>query len=178
MLSRIQAVAMVSVTAALGFTEFAHGQTATGWSGENNALARAIALHDSAVAMYNQPARSAEAARLHLEEVRFRSWSDPEAVDALVMAANLFNYANQPLTAKKVMERAAERAIAIGDVLTAAQAFTNAAFLAHKVGSTSETQRLGRKAVLLSQSPLIDPQQRTAIRNRLTSDPAIAGLVK
>jgi hypothetical protein len=144
----------------------------------NTALTRAIELHDSALALYSQPSRAAEAARLHVRETSFRSAHDPEAVEALIMAANLFNYAGQPVVARKTMERAAVRALAMGDVVTAAEAYTNAAFLAHKINNKSETQRLGRKAILLSESPLLQVEHRLTIRNRFRVIPTFAELVR
>jgi hypothetical protein len=144
----------------------------------NSALARAIALHEEAVALYSQPKRSADAARLHVAEAKFRNSNDPEAVQALMMAGNLYNYAGQPFEAKKVTEQAAKRALAMGDVVTAAQAFTNATYLAFKIGIDSEVQRLGREAILLSNSPLITEQQREGIRIRFRNTPSFAALLK
>ena len=142
------------------------------------AYARAAQLNKEAVSLYSDPGRASDAARLHLQEASSRSWSDPEAVHALIMAANLYNYADQPMTARKIMERAAERALAIGDVVTAAQAFTNAAFLAHKVSNASETQRLGQKAILLSGSPLLAEDERATIRGRFRGVSVFAALLK
>lgn len=153
-------------------------QTSVKARAPNTALGRAIQLHDSAVALYSQPQRAAEAARLHVREASFRSVRDPEAVGALIMAANLFNYARQPVVARKTMERAAARALAMGDVVTAAEAYTNAAFLAHKINNQSETQRLGRKAILLSESPLIQAEDRLTIRNRFRVIPTFAELLR
>jgi len=156
----------------------AQAQTSVKSSGTERALTRALQLHDSAVALYSQPRHAAQAARFHLKEVSFRSKADPEAVEALVMAANLFNYAQQPINARNIMEDAADRALAIGDVLVAAQAYTNAAFLAQKVGNLDEMKRLGRKAILLSDSPLLGTEQRQEIRGRFRVSPTFAELLK
>jgi hypothetical protein len=66
----------------------------------------------------------------------------------------------------------------MGDVVTAAEAYTNAAFLAHKINNKSETQRLGRKAILLSESPLLQVEHRLTIRNRFRVIPTFAELVR
>jgi len=145
---------------------------------DSGSLTRAIELHQSAIALYSQPKRAAEAARVHLEEATYRSRNDPEAVEALVMAANLFNYAHQPINARKAMESAAKRALMLGDVVGAAQAYTSAAFLAQKSGNTSEMKRLGRQAILLSESPLLEPGQSARIRSRFLSNPTFAELTK
>jgi hypothetical protein len=156
----------------------AQAQTSVKSSMSEWALTRALQFHDSAVALYSQPRRAAQAARLHLKEVNFRAKGDPEAVEALVMAANLFNYAHQPISARRIMEDAADRALATGDVVVAAQAYTNAAFLAQKVGNVDEMKRLARKAILLSDSPLLMPEQRQDIRNRFRVSPTFAELLK
>lgn len=155
-----------------------HAQTRVKSSADFTPLARAIVLHDSAVALYNQPTRSADAARLHLREAAFRDARDPEAVEALLMAANLFNYANQPISARKAVVQAAERALAIGDIATAAEAYTNAAFLALKKGSKSEMNRYAWKAILLTESPLMEQAKRASIRSRFGATPHFAELMK
>jgi hypothetical protein len=68
--------------------------------------------------------------------------------------------------------------LAIGDVILAANAFVSAAYLAQRNSNKSDAQRLGRRALLLGESPLIDEQQRTAIRERLRANPTFATLVK
>jgi hypothetical protein len=45
-------------------------------------------------------------------------------------------------------------------------------------GNTAEVQRLGRKAILLSESPLINAQERANIRNRFRVNPGYAELLK
>jgi hypothetical protein len=170
-------VLMLTIAGMLGAVAPSFAQTSVKAS-SSSALAKAIATHDSAVSLYSQPTRARDAARLHMREVRYRDARDPEAVEALIMAANLLNYSNELWSARKTMEQAAERALNIGDVVTAAQAYTNATFIAAKGNNHSEVQRLGRKAVLLAESPLIDPQQRAAIRNRFQVNPRFAELLK
>ena len=153
-----------------------NGQTA--FRTTRASLTRALELHESAVALYAAPKRAAEAAGLHIEEAQHRASTDPEAVEALIMAGNLFNYAQRPVSARRTLEQAAERALAMGDVRTAAQAYLNAAFIAHESGNRYEVQRLGRKAVLLMESPLLEPRDRSSIRNRFKVKSAFAALFK
>ena len=153
-------------------------QTATKSSEPNGRLGRAIELHERAVALHSQPARAAEAARLHRWSAQLRSSTDPEAVKSLAMAAHLFGYAKRPLDARRTMEEAAERALAMGDVARAAQAYVEATFFAEKLKNRSEIERLGRKALLLAESPVLATEERAAIMNRIRSTPSLAGLVK
>lgn len=141
-------------------------------------IARAIELQEQAVALHAQPARAVEAARLHKQSAYLRNRNDPEAVQSLAMAAHLFGYAKRPLEARKTMEEAAERALAMGDVVRAAQAYVEASFFADKQKNRVETERLGRKALLLAGSPLLAGDQRDAIMKRIRSNPTLASFAQ
>ena len=130
-------------------------------------LTKAIKLHEDAVSLYPYPDRAWDAARLHIQEVKYRSPRDPEAVESLAMAAHLFGYAGQPGDAKRVMEQAADRALAIGEVNRAAQAYLQAAFFAQKATNKSETTRLVEKTLALASSPSVTASVRDGIRDRV-----------
>src|SRR5687768_8528231 len=74
-------------------------------------MAHALELEQRAKALYVDPARASEAARLHRQSAHLRSANDPEAVESLAMAAHLFNYSKRPLAARNTMEEAADRAL-------------------------------------------------------------------
>jgi hypothetical protein len=156
----------------------AESQTSVKSSQPIGRLARAVELQERAIALHAQPTRAAEAARLHKWSASLRDADDPEAVRSLAMAAHLFGYANRPFDARVTMEEAAERALAMGDVVKAAQSYVEATFFAQKQKKQSEIERLGRKALLLAASPLLAAEQRTAIMQRIRSNPSLAGLVK
>jgi hypothetical protein len=141
-------------------------------------IARAIELQEQAVALHPQPARATDAARLHKQSAYLRNRNDPEAVQSLAMAAHLFGYAKRPLEARRTMEEAAERALAMGDVVGAAHAYVEASFFADKQKNHVETERLGKKALLLARSPLLAGDQRDAIRKRVRSDPTLASFAQ
>lgn len=65
-----------------------------------DAYSKALALHTEAVALYDQPRRFGEAARLHVREAHFRSPRDAEAVEALAMAGRLFRPWSGPVIAR------------------------------------------------------------------------------
>src|SRR5215204_5097243 len=88
--------------------------------------ARAEALHNGGVALHANLTRAAEAARLHVESARMRQSDDPQAVNCLTLAAHLFSYSNRPMQARKTMEQAAERALAMGNVALAGRAYVEA----------------------------------------------------
>jgi hypothetical protein len=116
--------------------------------------ARADEYEHRAIALHSKPERAAEAARLHRWSAALRSETDPRAVEALAMSAHMFSYAKMPAEARKTMERAAVRALDIGDVQRAAQAYVEAAFFAELESDRGQVTRLGRKALALSESPL------------------------
>jgi hypothetical protein len=171
-------VSVISLAGVLLLPGAATSQTAAKSSQPISRSARAIELQERAIALHEQPARAAEAARLHKLSASLRNANDPEAVQSLAMAAHLFGYAKRPLEARKTMEDAAERALAMGDVVRAAQAYVEATFFAVKQQNRSETERLGRKALLLAGSPLLGADQRTVIMRRIRSNPSLAVLLQ
>jgi hypothetical protein len=138
---------------------------------------RASELHQKALDIYATN-RAFDAAQLHLAAARLRAPNDAKGVDCLALAAHMFNYANRPLDAKRTMERAAERALAIGDVLRGAQALVDAAFMADKQKNKVEVTRLGRKALLLAESPLLSSEERLTITKRINGNPGLAQAIK
>src|SRR4051812_17319158 len=102
MFARTTLYLTVFITATIAAS--ARGQSAIG-VGAPSALARAIVLHDSAVSLYSRPDRAAEAAQIHTREAAFRSPTDPEAINALVMAGRLYAYAHRPFAACKTLEQ-------------------------------------------------------------------------
>src|SRR5262245_35014347 len=66
--------------------------------------------------LYAQPDRATMAARLHIESARLSSAGDPAAIQSLVLGAYLLTYDRRPLEARRTLERAAKRALVIGDV--------------------------------------------------------------
>jgi hypothetical protein len=139
-------------------------------------LTRADQLEKQAGELHDQLARYPEAARLYKQSAALRAEADPRAVEALAMAAHLYNYAGRLFDARKTMEQAAKRALAGGDVLRASIANMEAAMFAYKDGNLEEMQRLGRKALKLSESPLLTEEQRATIVSRLRSNHSVASL--
>lgn len=121
--------------------------------------------------MYQTDGRYTEAARLYKDAAKLRPRDDPGAVDNMMLAANLLFVANRPLEARRMLEDAAERALAAGDVERGARAFIEAAFIADKQGNKAETSRLGHRAEMLSVSPQLTPAQRQEIARRLRRVP-------
>src|SRR5262245_65111269 len=139
-------------------------------------MAHALELEQRAQELHPDLSRAGVAARLHRQSAQLRSANDPEAVESLALAAYLFSYAKRPLAARKTMEEAADRALAMGDVFRAARAYVEAAFFADQQQDRVETTRLGRRALLLAGSSRITEEERTSIRNRIRTSSALANL--
>ncbi len=169
----LAAVGMLALAAAP-----ARSQSVIARNPQSSRIAQAVALEDQAVALHAQPGRAFEAAYLHLRSASLRDPGDPAAVQSLAMAAHLLGYADRPLEARRAMEQAAERALALGDIVRAASAYTEAAFFAQKANSKDQVNRLGRKAILLASSPLLRAEERQAILGRFRTNPTFAVLVK
>ena len=75
-----------------------------------------------------------------------------------------------------MLTRAADQAMSLGDVVSAAGAYLDAGLLATQLRQPEEAWRLGHKGELLAGSPLLSPEQRDALRARVvrTSELAVA----
>ena len=166
------------VFAATALPSIADAQLSAKSSAPTSRIARAIELEEKALALHGAPSRASEAAWLHKQAASLRDPADPAGVQQLAVAAHLFNYANRPFDARRTMEEAAERALGMGDLVRAAQAYVEATFLAKAQNNRSEMNRLGRKALLLTHSPRLTPEERRLLTNRIGSDPVLAALLK
>lgn len=129
---------------------------------------RADGLHDQALQLQASPTTLGQAALLHVQEAEMRPSYDVSAIDCLTLAGNLYVAAKRPLDARRAFEQAADRALSMGDLQRAALLYVNASFTAQRENNQDEMTRLGRKADLLTSSPLLSTSQRTDIHRRIT----------
>lgn len=106
------------------------------------------------------------AASLFRRAANLRSPGDPAAVKGLIRAAQLSFYRGDESRAMRDFEAAGQRALAIGDVLVAANAFADAAWVADTRGLGVRAHDLLNRAQLLSNSPLIPEDERDHLRAR------------
>lgn len=130
---------------------------------------RAEQLEAKAHALYHNTSKYADAAKLHEQAADLRGPADPMRVKDLQMAARLYHYSGREVKAQAVMERAAEEALASGDIITAANAYLDASHLAQYQKRTEDVVRLARKAEMLANSPLLGNQQRSSLQERIGS---------
>ncbi len=131
------------------------------------ALSEADELHLEAVALYETPERWTEAARLHEQAAGELAPKDARAFAAYDRAARLYFYAGDYADARRNMERAANVAVATGDVVTAAHAYIDAAFITLWEGRSGKEGELTRRAELLSGSDLVGGAERDEILVRI-----------
>ena len=123
-------------------------------------------LHQQAIDLYEIPERWGEAADLHREAAENLSSNDAGQFYGYSRAALLYFHAGELAEARRSMEDAAQVAEATGDVLTAAHAYVDAAFIAVRSNSvlcvTTRTSfhrlvlLVGRHSVISTVSPSFD----------------------
>jgi hypothetical protein len=118
-----------------------------------------------------------KAARLRELAAELRADDDPAGTVSLYWAAQDRYYSGEPKAARGIMERAADRALAMGDVLNAVTAYTEAAYISADIKDGSRMRALARKARLLASSPLLTEEQRDQVRTRLAKSDAPVGVV-
>lgn len=118
-----------------------------------------------------------KAASLREQAADLRTLADPKAVASLYWAARDRYYTDDRLVGRRLMEQSAERAIGIGDVVGAATALTEAAYIAAELRDVERTRHLANRARLLALSPALSDEQRSQIRARLGSDAAFRSLL-
>jgi hypothetical protein len=134
-------------------------------------------LLDARAAEYEQSGRLrhfGKAARLREQAASLRAPEDPAAFTSLRMAANLRYGRGEYATARELMERAGEQALARGDVYNAAAAYVDVASLAAETRDPERVRTFVAKSTLLMRSPLLSPSQQGALQMRIGQLPAAA----
>lgn len=135
-------------------------------------------LNRQAMELYETPSRWAEAAELHERAAKVLPKNDAAAFFGFQRAAVLYFYAGESAHSRKSMERAAEVAEATGDVLTAANAWVDAAFLAIAEGYAGKKREFVSNARALAGSDLLDDADRAAIIARIDGSPDTAAAAR
>ena len=131
---------------------------------------KADSLHNSAV-HFAQTGRWHEAARLYRESAEFRAVEDPIGFQCLTDAAAVAYAAGDRSAARSDMAHAAERALARGDIKSAAMAYLDAAWIAQEQKKPDRVWEWGHRAELLADSPLLSESDRSAIQRRIERVP-------
>ena len=143
-------------------------------SGESAARnTEADALETEALRNYGSPSHWIEAARLHRRAAALRA-DDPRAVESWRLAAWAYSAAGDQGVARTMMEKAAERAAAAGDVESAANSYIDATLIALEGMRSDRVPDLIRKTRVLASSPLLSADRRASILRRIGEAPPLA----
>ena len=137
--------------------------------------ARADSLEARAREMYSTSRWYIVAARLHRRAALLRG-DDPKAVESFRSAAWLYSVAGKHQLAREMMENAAERATAFGDVEGAANAYIDAAYLAIESSRQDQVPDILARMHAVLSSPLLTESRRAGILKRIGDAPSIARL--
>ena len=143
--------------------------SATGLSAQVTADATAVeieAIEMDAMARLANLREWDRAAALFRRAAELRPAGDPTAAEDLIYAARLSFYEGNERQSVRDFESAGNRALAMGDLVVAANAFADAAWVAHNRGYNEWALTLINRARLLSNSPLLPDDERMHLRSR------------
>lgn len=109
----------------------------------------------------------AKAAALRERAARLRAPEDPRGFRSLQAAALVRHALREHPAAIALMERAADGALARGDVFNAATAYVDVAYLAAETGDAERVRQFVTKGSLLMHSPLLSAPDRDVLRRSL-----------
>ena len=131
---------------------------------------KADSLQDAAAEL-RTAGRWRDAARLHRRSAEYRAAEDPRGSQSLTEAAALAYAAGDRSAARTDLARAAERALARGDIRVAALAYLDAAWIAQEQEKPSQVWEFGHRAEILAASPLLSESDRGVILQRIERAP-------
>lgn len=134
--------------------------------GQDTSLAHAARIEAEAESMLGHMKEWKNAAELLRQAAALRPEGDPAAVKNLLQAAKLTYYGGDEDGALREFERIGERALNEGDVLTAANVFADAAWIASDRNQPGKALELAARVERLAFSPLLNDAQRTQLRDR------------
>lgn len=133
------------------------------------APAAAIKLETKAEGWLGAPNKWSGVARALERAAEIRGAEDPAAVSDLFLAAAARMWIGQHAHAQAVYVKAAEWALATGDVETAATGYTRAAVIAFEANDIAAARELRGKATRLAHSPLLSAAQREFIMSQFAT---------
>lgn len=114
-----------------------------------------------------------QAAGLFLRAAELRGAHDLQSADNIRLAGYLQYYAGHAKAAVASLTQAGDAFLALGDVEHAAATFIDAAWVAAQASMLLEARALGERGRLLTRSPLLVAEDRTALVRRLGGAPGI-----
>lgn len=130
-------------------------------------IEKAAELENRAWALRDLLDQRSKAAKLYREAAALRPDHDPRKVQNLRQASRMHHYADRAGPAADDAAEAARVALRQGDLMEAAEAYMDAAWLSGQLGDATRTARYLEEAKLLTNSPLLAQAQREEILRRL-----------
>ena len=124
-------------------------------------------LEQAAERLARDPKHYGDAASAYEQAAALRGGADPRSADLLINAARVYHAAGEPSSAIRVLLHLAEQSLASGRVTAAADALIDGAWVARDAGRADAALELARRALMLTDSPLLSPEERTRLRGRL-----------
>jgi hypothetical protein len=132
-------------------------------------VVRARELEARAWSLRDQMNRRGQAGRLLREAAELRPADDPAKVSNLRDASRMSFHAGNFAQAATDAGEAAKAALRQGDVLQAAHAYLDAAWMAVEAGESGRALAFAEEAMILTASPLLDDEDREGIMGRVTA---------
>jgi len=107
------------------------------------------------------------AAKLREEAASLRDDSDVLKSASLYWAARDHYYSANTSKARDLMVKSAQQALDVGDVIAAASAFTDAAYISADLKDVASTKLYATRARLLANSPMLSASQKNDVLQRL-----------
>ena len=107
------------------------------------------------------------AARLREQAASLRDDADVLKSASLYWAARDNYYSENTIKARDLMVRSAQHALDVGDVIAAASAYTDAAYISADLRDVASTKLYATKARMLANSPMLSQAQKSDVLSRL-----------
>jgi len=138
-------------------------------------VTRAEALEREAEALVDFPHRWNEVVELYRKAADARPEGDPRGSWDLRQAGRIAYYVGKPGRALRILRRAADTALEYGDVVSAANLYLDAAWVAQRQGQGDRAVELRSRAERLARSPLLPAEDGAALQDRIEPAPEVTG---
>ncbi|HEX9105964.1 MAG TPA: hypothetical protein VF832_02020 [Longimicrobiales bacterium] len=127
-----------------------------------------VAMESLAQAYLSDGSAYAKAATTYFRAAAARPVSDPQAVSDLRYAGLLYATVGDMRHAAEALDEAGRRALALGDLGTAAEIYTNATYIAARTGAR-DVKVLAHRAMWLADQEGVSQGERALVRQRVAS---------
>ena len=139
-------------------------------SDDEQRLSQAEELYSQASTLAQTRCQWARAARLYKESAALRPVGDPLVFESRMSAARILHHLGKTNDAMRTLIKAGDQAHEAGQVMNAAQAYLDVAWMAKKDGQGAQALEFAERGRLLASSPHITLADRTSILSRVGAD--------